>query len=302
MSSIQFHCPHCQLALNVPERRGGTSVRCPGCKQTVAVPAQSQPLTASTPPPPAQVLSPSPTSPPVPAAHAPPPIDLAAATPPLPTAAPPAEQGSSATLSQPAPGDEERLEQLGRHHRISLHRSVIYGQGILLIVVAVLAFLVGLAMSGGGTSSQDSGQRERARLEGRIRFAEGEFGTPDRGAVVIVLPREKQPSERFPIHTLTPDTVMPGDNDPTVQEIRRLGGDYVRTGHNGQFHMKVDKGVPYFLLAISHDRPRSDEVHPDILDELERYFTNGSQLLGQQSFRWQVEVVEQSKRVEIMFP
>jgi LSD1 subclass zinc finger protein len=304
MASIQFNCPSCQMVLKVPERRGGTSVRCPGCKQTLEVPDSSQPLLAVPPAPIPPAIQPA--TPAAPVGTPPPAIQLDSGGP-----QPAAEIIKPATVAADvtngaaqvtAPQEEdERIERLSRHHRVSLHRSVIYTQGILLIAVAILAFLVGLAMGGGDSDNEDSGDATVAELEGQVLYQEGRFGKPDPGAAVILLPRGKQPSEQFPIQSLAPGTAAPGDDDPVIQEIRRLGGDYVRTGQNGQFRVDLVSGVEYYLLTISHDRESGSEVNAHDLLEVEKYFADGRQLIGKQSYRWSVQTVQQSKRIEIMF-
>src|SRR5436190_9152659 len=52
---IRFRCPQCEQLLGIARRKAGHSVRCPGCRQLVEVPAE-QPVSAPAPPrPPAPV-------------------------------------------------------------------------------------------------------------------------------------------------------------------------------------------------------------------------------------------------------
>ena len=43
---IQFYCPKCSKRLSVPDSFVGKKARCPGCNETVDVPAKSQPEVA----------------------------------------------------------------------------------------------------------------------------------------------------------------------------------------------------------------------------------------------------------------
>jgi hypothetical protein len=41
-SSIIFHCPHCQVRLNVPERLAGVTGPCPRCREAITAPMESE--------------------------------------------------------------------------------------------------------------------------------------------------------------------------------------------------------------------------------------------------------------------
>ena len=303
MPSVQFNCPHCELGLSVPERRAGTDVRCPGCKKAVAVPGSSQPL-KRTPPPPSlpKINTPDVSAPLLEPVPTPPVIG----SPPVATEAPRSGELSAKT---PAVGDtdnqpdQQRLHNLGRQHRISLPRSVIYIQGALLIGVSLVGLFFGLLI-GWGTSDQNMIQatQESATVRGRVTYAQDRFDTADPGAVVIVLPRGTFPSEKMPIDSLKPGNAPFPEGDPTIQEIRRMGGDIARTGSNGQFRLRVPTGGSFYLLAISHNHPRNGVIKVRDLDEISNYFQGTSELIGEQSYRWTRESLSKTRTIPILFP
>ena len=307
MPSVQFNCPHCQLGLSVPEHRAGTDVRCPGCKKAVNVPASSEPLKGPPPPPrppkievptdPVPVLEPVLQSPEIEAkplsgasaAMVHPPAETPGVSPPE---APPADQST-----------QQRLDDLARRHRISLSRSVIYTQGALLAGVGLAGLFLGLLI-GWGTSDDSLIQetRESATVLGRVTYADDRFDTADPGAVVIILPRGTFPSEKMPIDSLKPGDEPISEDDPIVKEIRRMGGDIARTGSNGQFRLRVPTAGSFYLLAISHNRPRKGEINVTHLDEISRYFRGTSELIGNQSYRWTRESLKAKRTIPILFP
>ncbi len=305
MPSVRFNCPHCKLGLSVPEQRSGTDVRCPRCKETVKVPLASEPLERPTPPTPPQINAPVPAPAELePVTEAPPiqPLSLSASTnisPPVMEPAERTEQGSENENES----TQQRVDNLGRQHRINLPRSVIYIQGGLLAAVGLVGLFLGLLI-GWGTS--DDGMvvatQKSATVRGRVTFSEGRFDTPDPGAVVMVLPRGTFPSERIPIDSLKPGMTPFDKDDPIVQEIRRMGGDVARTKENGQFLLRVSTGGSFYLLAISHNRPSDGSIKPRDLDEISNYFRGTSDLIGQQSYRWTRETLKDTRTISILFP
>ena len=202
-----------------------------------------------------------------------------------------------------SPSTRQRVDDLGRQHRINLSRSVIYIQGALLAGVGIVGLIFGLLI-GWGTADMGMVQetQKSADVRGRVMYAEGRFDTADPGAVVILLPRGTFPSEKIPIDSLKPGDAPLPDNDPTIQEIRRMGGDVTRTGGNGQYRLRVPTGGSFFLLAISHNRPRTGVIKPKDLDEISNYFRGTSDLIGEQSYRWTRESLEGKRTISILFP
>lgn len=316
MSSVQFNCPHCDLALRVPERRAGTHVRCPSCKETVLVPDSSQPLASGTPPV-APVATPPPPRLPKEDSHshvpAPPVQPAAAESNELPLA-----KGSRASndpvepivdpdqdgRTDPAPPpSQDRLDKLGRQHRINLPRSIIYTQAILLGVVGMLGFMFGLLI-GWSTSDPTMARTtpQSATVRGQVTYAQENGSEVDPGSTVILLPRSTFPSEKLPIDSLRPSDTELAPDDPTVQEIRRMGGDVARTGSNGQYHLRVPNKGSFYLLAISNNHPRTGVIKAKDLGEISRYFSGTSDLIGQQSYRWTKEALKKERTIVILFP
>ncbi len=305
MPSVRFNCPHCKLGLNVPEQRSGTDVRCPRCKETVKVPLASEPLEHPAPPAPPRI-QPPPSAPvklePVTEAPAIEPSSLSASSPVSPPVLEPGVRDEQRSEHENE-STRQRVDNLGRQHRINLPRSAIYIQGGLLAAVGLAGLFLGLLI---GWNTSDNGMvvatQKSATVRGRVTYAEGRFDTPDPGAVVMVLPRGTFPSERIPIESLKPGIAPFDKDDPTVQEIRRMGGDVARTKENGQFLLRVSAGGSFYLLAISQNRPSDRAIQPKDLDEISNYFRGTSDLIGQQSYRWTRETLKDTRTISILFP
>jgi hypothetical protein len=92
----------------------------------------------------------------------------------------------------------------------------------------------------------------------------------DVDAVIICLPKDRQPSPLFSC-----DGLRPGDtlNHDTIQRIRELGGMYERADSNGSFMFSHREGERYVVILISAHQKRTDgAAKPRELQELRRYF------------------------------
>ncbi len=173
---------------------------------------------------------------------------------------------------------------------IAVPRSVIYVQGALLGIVAVVAFVLGTFFSSIFPESAPPavsfgphmvlGQVVLIANEGRRE--------PDAGSAVLAVPAERLPDDKFPVIGLrTQDTPLAPDA-PTLQGVHLLGGDYTRAETEGGYRLRLPRTGDYFVLVISASSRRTRGQIPSRKDlaELGRYVTSAIDLLGDQHYRW----------------
>ena len=86
---------------------------------------------------------------------------------------------------------------------------------------------------------------------------------------------------------------------PSVQEIRRLGGDITTAGADGRFTMKVASGHRYYLLVVSALKSAVDAPGDQDLNELGNYFGAPARLLDGKFYRWSLEVVNTHRDIRV---
>lgn len=279
-------------------------------------PAKSEPVS----PAPAPLLSPTPTSSIAPPAPSPPAIEP-----------PETPRSTSTPLGPPlfdfaAPYDEQDDDEVawvyedaaGRQStggfdshsvdfdRISLPRYVLYGQGVLLIAIALTALTLGILI-GRGTAPhivEKSGAATPCFLTGTIEYTTRNGShVPDAGAVVIVVPQDERPTDKASIEGLRPEDPQPVDDLPSLSRIRSIGGDYTRADDRGYFKLRVPDTGDYFLLVVSRQSHRSDNerLEPVHLAQLGRYFLPAPDLIGDHKYRWRAETVKRDKEYKFTF-
>ena len=93
---------------------------------------------------------------------------------------------------------------------------------------------------------------------------------PDVDAVVICLPKDRQPSP-----LLSWQGLLPGDNgnNDTETNIHEMGGWYGKTDANGTFTFQHQEGIRYFVVMISSCQQSSGGgVKQSVRQDLSRYF------------------------------
>ena len=134
--SIKFACEHCGQRLNVKSKQAGLRAKCPKCKGKIKVPE----ATDDAPHQPAEVVEED--------AH---------------------EDAGQSEAENPYAEfvvyDDEvewqyesddddyapRLENATDLNRVAVPRGVLYAQGILLVVIAAVSFILGILVAGGGS-------------------------------------------------------------------------------------------------------------------------------------------------------
>ncbi len=282
---IRFACEQCGQKLTARSRQVGHVAKCPKCKQEVTVPAASTRGTTS----------------PGPAAAEP----------------PESEPDAADFYSQFAVYDDDAewvyeddadpittVPTNVNIDRVSLPRTVLYAQGILLAVVAVIAFVFGVLV-GGGQAEPEPAQvvAQPCTVSGQVKYLT-QNGTeiPDEGSVVIVLPQDHRPSaeQRASVEGLRPSDPQPQENHSALRAIRMFGGAYTRTDVDGAYDLRLPSAGDYFLLILSRNRNRDaneDPVRAD-LAQIGGYFLPATELLRGHRYEWKSVTVRRDQTLD----
>lgn len=277
---IQFRCPHCHQRLSAPTRKSGQRLTCPKCHESIAVPVakgtenESASHQPSSPPPAAgkpsdAIAQPAPSNAPAPDAPV--------------TVAPPSE--APQVLSFPLAGSATRGSDPGRW--IGVSRQAVFLQGVLLVVVAIIFFVLGMSIGRQASGPRRTAPEGPVDLRGSVSYRSDGRERPDSGAVIILLPKDARPAEKLPADGLRPGEPKPSDLHPSVAAIRRWGGDYVRSDASGRFHLRAPHGGEFFLLVISAHADRNGK-RPELehLAQIGRFFLPAVDLLGERAYEW----------------
>jgi phage FluMu protein Com len=314
---IRFACEHCGQKLSVGSHKAGTKANCPRCKTDVLVPADPGAekvttqsvlvMTGATPvqpPPPA-----SPAEPPAPEPYAepepePPPVempylaftDAAVDSHELvfDTSAPPVARSS--TLDAPQP--------FANHDLVSFPRQVIYVQAGLLVMVALVCFTLGALMGGALLSSPATPVANTpCVISGFVQVTDGVVKKGDAGAVVIVLPQDRQQlDERAPAAGLRPQDAMPDETNRGLSILRSNGAGFAKADATGKYQVSVPRAGKYFLLVISRAKSgNGDEIDSLDLRKIARFFENANELIGEQKYRFSEERFVADRKFDVSF-
>ena len=272
---VRFPCPRCDQLLRIREEKIGRKVRCPKCKAVLVVPTHEAAAEAI-----AEHRGRATTS----------------------QAADPLAEMivyDDAPLQYDASYDEQEQPTAEvDNDRLSISRGVIYGQGILIAAVALVAFIMGFFIGGLAGTDPDKTptvvDRSPTKIRGRLvhKDAAGrEVG--DDGAVVIVLPRgiKQDLSGRLATAGLSPSDPAPGADDANVQAIAALGGAYRRADETGRFQFALPPGK-YYILHISHNarRTASESLSASDVQSMSGLLADVNALIGPYKYRWQSDV------------
>lgn len=201
---------------------------------------------------------------------------------------------------------QERYSEVDRDS-LAVPRRVLYLQGALLGVVALVCFTLGVIV-GGATSSGPTSQGPRiakpCQVSGTVGFRDRRKETmPDDGSVVILLPQDARPDEKAMVLGLRPDDPTPDGGHSALAAIRSLGGDYARADTQGRFKVRVADTGPYFVLFISRNNKRKtgEALKTADLAQLGRYFADATDLIGENRYRWTVERIQSDRTLNVEF-
>ncbi|TWT50116.1 hypothetical protein KOR42_36630 [Thalassoglobus neptunius] len=148
-------------------------------------------------------------------------------------------------------------------------------------------------------------QESSATLDGIVTWVDptGE-SRPDKGARVLVLPRERIGTSRLPEEGLR---VGADQNDQNVLSaaIAALGGRMGRVDSEGKFHFAQLSSGQYGVLIVSQFQSASsaDQLAPEFITFLQSYFDQPDRLWGRVQAKFQFIKVptDQGKPIEVEF-
>jgi phage FluMu protein Com len=290
---IKFACEHCGARLSVSSRKAGAQAKCPKCQQVLQVPANAHSEDAALPDAVAESFAAMPAA--------------------GPSGADPLAQflvyDSEAELIY-ATEDEEGTSQAGFRasldpHKVAVPRSILYMQGALLGLVAMMSLMVGILIGRGcspATPIADDGP-QACLITGvvAIQDARGET-TPDGGTAVVMVPRDLRPEQQASMLGLRPQDPLPDENHAGLQALYSLGGDYARADAEGRFQLRVPNRGNYFLLVISAHAGQDDREQPKAtLAQIGRFFQLTPNMFEGHAIRWQEENVQRDRQLNIVF-
>ena len=205
-------------------------------------------------------------------------------------------------------------DKIHRHTRdhglVGVSRATIYVFVALIGFVALTSFWIGTMIAPTEESILDSQGSDvgLVQYKGRVTYhTANDPEAMDTQALVFLLPEESLPSEKFSIADLVPGDDVP-DTLATIEEIRRLGGQFTMTDDKGKFITDINLGR-YYLLVISANQSTAENLTPEEaaiqkqhLDELGEYFELPVKLISNHRYRWSLEVITTQRDIRVYFP
>jgi hypothetical protein len=233
-----------------------------------------------------------------PAPPSPPPAQLAPAMPAV-TAPPPIPPllAIDARLPSPPPvtarGAAPRRGRRDDGSVLLITRKALYAQAAIVGTLVLIAFFAGLTIGRSGRSAARSAAETKANsgepvsLDGHVLYSLSPgHSLPDMGAIVLALPKGKQPDRKIAARGL-----RPVDNDdlsvvPAVEDLRTMGAAVARTDDAGEFQLVAPRPGDYTLVILSHrtERPEGRTIAMADQEELGRVFASPGELIGQQRY------------------
>lgn len=187
---------------------------------------------------------------------------------------------------------------------IPIARWVVYCQAALLGLIAFAFFMFGMLV---GSFTSGSGGHVNAtfdcRVLGSVAYRDQGDLLADEGAVIFLLPCDRQPRERSPGGLVNPETFKVLDN-PAIDSIHELGGAVVRADENGQFDVLIDAsygdGVGYNLLIVSKNARgiETEAMTKEQIAGISTFFAPVEDVVEDRSYRW-VKITADGERVDL---
>jgi len=263
---ITFSCPYCSHTIKAPSKLANQERACPKCQETLTIPSKQ---TAKRTP----------------------------APPKAPSTPPPETSGNSkSNVDETRIVDFEALSTAGpdtNHsprkavsiridpNSCSIPRSVLFLQGGLLAVLALLTFSLGLFVGRLGSSSQESipAEAKEVTISGKVEYAtKAGITTSDDRCVVFLVPALKYPNTKISIAGLGPNDPPPEQTNPSIQQIQELGGSFAKTDTHGNFELKLLKDQEkkrFYLLAVAGYSIRKRDIPATDRAQMGNYFAPG---------------------------
>ncbi|MBC8290234.1 MAG: hypothetical protein H8E37_07945 [Planctomycetes bacterium] len=120
----------------------------------------------------------------------------------------------------------------------------------------------------------------RVAFRGRITFQADGQRKPDRGARVIVLPKERTGTLKIPVTGFRSGDAE-GDQRIAVAALMAMGGAFASASDEGEFEVSLPSSGQFYVLVLSNSVMRvEDAPDPDAEATAGEYFDRPAQLLG----------------------
>ncbi|MCP4189866.1 MAG: hypothetical protein GY768_04480 [Planctomycetaceae bacterium] len=187
---------------------------------------------------------------------------------------------------------------------LQVRRSIVYSQAVLLACVAIVSFVLGAGF--GGLYAPRSLSRQTVDgpcdIQGTVRQAIGDQQVVALGqAVVIFVPVDRRPEERWSILGISAAGDLPPSDHPSLIGIRLLGGAYAKTDPRGRYAARVAAAGDYYVLVLGGRQKRKSDWNKRELAEIGRYFQDVMSLLADREYRWQKLTVMPGERWDVLF-
>jgi hypothetical protein len=204
--------------------------------------------------------------------------------------------------------EPSRPASTGAEHAdlIAVPRYVLYLQGGLIGLVALLAFAIGM-LTGGAILTQPPqvpAGPQACLITGSVTYSSGVRNLPDEGAVIAVLPQSQaRLEEKAPVQGLRPGDPTPDEAHSGISILREAGGAYARADANGRFELRLPDGGRYLVLVISNQKQlRSlDEIKTADILKIGPYFSNAADLVGNRRYQLTMEQVRGDRTIDVAF-
>lgn len=286
---VKFACPACKQWLSISRRKIGIEVHCPKCKAPFVVPKRVAAKEA------AATTGTEPNGPAVTgSAMAPALPERTAST-----------KVAGADESEPVRKFPPPVEPEVDLDRVSVPRWVLYAQGGLITLVAVLGFASGYSWHRAPVPVAEPivEQPEAVLIPGQVvyRNARG-LKNFDTDAVLVMIPRDAVAAQKIEAKGLRPSDPAPAARKPGVQAIELLDGAYARADREGKFSVVLRPGE-YWVLAVSRhaSRPKGRHLRKEDMATLERYFLKPADLIGTSAYELSVRQIRAEEPLEYDF-
>ena len=172
---------------------------------------------------------------------------------------------------------------------VSVPRRVVYLQGFLLGIVALVFFVFGMIVGSGSRSESGPPRSQPCTISGMVLYKDSaRQALPDESSIVIIVPLASRPDQKAAVGWAASSDPEPGETHPSIAVIRSLGGDYARVDRRGKYRLRVTTPGRYYLLIVSHHARRADGQQPQAGDlaQIGRYFVPATSLLDSQQYTW----------------
>ena len=269
---IRFRCPSCTRKLSVGSKKAGESVRCPKCGEVISVPTADEADATS------------------------------AMSEALGTSSEPSFEFEVDVEAQPSrPASEPQVPV--DLDLVSIPRTILYAQGVLIATVALLAFAAGY-WTGSGSSTAVGEAAENLgpiQIVGSLTRDDSGDEVGEEGAVLLLLPRDKTPDDKIDARDWGPLAEGPQPGEQALQRLQILGGIYQRTGEGGSFAFVVPRAGDYYVTRISHSTRRQGDLNVNDVKILGSYLKGVPDLLGDRQYTFATITIEPGTKLDYNF-